>query len=86
MLEKPRTPCDPSRTASNDSANTPTFEIPRRQKPSLKHDKLLICEQRVCGKQDRHRLGFYEVGREETQEKGKILEENAQAAQEESAR
>jgi hypothetical protein len=31
-------------------------------------------------------LGFYEVGREETQEKGKILEENAQAAQEESAR
>ena len=57
-----------------------------RQKPSLKHDKFLIYEQRVCDKQDRHRLGFYEVGREETQEKGKILEENAQAAQEESAR
>jgi len=57
-----------------------------RQKPSLKHDKFLIYEQRVCGKQDRHRLDFYEVGCEETQEKGKILEENAQAAQEEKAR
>jgi len=31
-------------------------------------------------------LGFYEESREETQEKGKILEENGQAAQEESAR
>jgi hypothetical protein len=31
-------------------------------------------------------LGFYEDSQEETQEKGKILEENAQAAQEESAR
>lgn len=57
-----------------------------RQRPSLKHDKFLIYEQRVCGKQDRHMLGFYEDSREETQEKGKILEENAQAAQEESAR
>jgi len=31
-------------------------------------------------------LGFYEESREETQEKGKILKENAQTAQEESAR
>jgi hypothetical protein len=55
-------------------------------KACLKHDKFLICEQRVCSKQDRYRLGFCEVCREETQEKGKILEENAQAAQEEKAR
>jgi hypothetical protein len=48
--------------------------------------KFLIYEQRLCGKQDRHMLVFYEVGREETQEKGKILEENAQAAQEKSTR
>jgi len=57
-----------------------------RQKPSLKHDKFLIYEQRVCGKQYRHMLGFYEDSQKETQEKGKILEENAQPAQEESAR
>ena len=57
----------------------------RAQKPSLKHDKFLIYEQRVHGTQDRHMLGFYEESREETQEKGKILKENAQAAQEESA-
>lgn len=55
------------------------------QKPSLKHDKSLIYEQRVCGKQDRQMLGFYEDSREETQKKRKILEENAQPAQEESA-
>jgi len=55
-------------------------------KPSLRHDKFLTYEQRVCGKQDRHKLGFYEVCREEAQEKGKILEENAQTAQEEGAR
>jgi hypothetical protein len=52
----------------------------------LKQDKFLIYEQRVCGKQDWYRLGFYEDSREETQEKGKILEENAHAAQEESTR
>jgi len=52
----------------------------------LKHDKFLIYEQRVCGKQDRHMMGLYEDSQEKTQEKGKILEENAQAAQEESAR
>ena len=51
----------------------------------MKHDKFLIYEQRVCGKQDRHMLGFYEDSQEKTEEKGKILEENAQAAQEESA-
>jgi hypothetical protein len=57
-----------------------------RQELSLKHYKFLIYERRVCRKQDRRRLGFYEVGREEAQEKRKILEENAQAAQEEKAR
>jgi len=31
-------------------------------------------------------LGLYEDSQEKTQEKGKILEENAQTAQEESAR
>ena len=58
----------------------------RARKPSLKHDKFLIYKQRVHCKQNRHMLGFYEESREETQEKGKILEENAQTAQEESAR
>ena len=49
----------------------------------MKHDKFLIYEQRVCGKQDRHMLGLYEDSQEKTQEKGKILEENARTAQEE---
>ncbi len=51
----------------------------------LKQDKFLIYEQRVCGKQDRQRLAYYEVCCEKAQEKGKILEENAQTAQEEEA-
>ena len=37
-------------------------------------------------KHDRHMMGFYEDSQKETQEKGKILEENAPPAQEESAR
>jgi len=53
----------------------------------LKHDKFLIYEQRVCVRSKiKYELGLYEKISEKTQKKEKILEENAQAAQEESAR